>query len=411
MHIKREIEEKVFLWMKEREIIAIIGPRQSGKTTMIERIKERALRQGSYDEDHIVFITFEDEIERLKFESDPSGYIQEYLYDKRPHLFLLDEVQNIENAGKALKLIFDRFHDRIKFVMTGSSGTDLRDIGSFLVGRAVFFELYPFDFGEFLLAKDERLHKYYIEHRLDPLGPFKEGRPMKLGKLHPLLEEYMMFGGFPRIVLMDDVGKKKVLLKQLVTLYIEKDILKVHGASFRNDALRVVQYLAYNCCGLLNKDVVSSELGIDKKKVAETIEILEGSFVIRRLRPYFKNLTTELRKMNKVYFIDNGMRNVLAEDFIYSRDKGLWLENHVFSELCRKDAKLKFWRTTAKAEVDFIYGDSVPVEVKSSSRITRSLTSFISTYQPKRTIVINYDEYCRTNMGGTELVYLPAVLL
>ncbi|MEA3559894.1 MAG: DUF4143 domain-containing protein, partial [Candidatus Thermoplasmatota archaeon] len=191
----------------------------------------------------------------------------------------------------------------------------------------------------------------------------------------------------------------------------EKDILKIHGQQFRNNALRVVQHLAYNCGGLVNIDMISSNLGINVRKVTETIDILELSFMIRRIRPFFRNMTTELRKANKIYFMDNGIRNVLQNDFIFSREKGFLLENHVFSELIRKDGGLKYWRTTAKAEVDFIFNDSIPIEVKATPRITKSLRSFISTYRPSRGLLVNYD-ICETQrIDDTDLMFLPASLL
>ncbi len=411
MYIKRDIEEKVFDWIAEREIIAIIGPRQSGKTTLMDRIKERAIAERGYDENHVVFISFEDEIERLKFEGDPSSYVQAHLMDSGMHLFLLDEVQYVKNAGRCLKLIFDRFHERVKFVMTGSSSPDLKGIGGSLVGRSVFFELYPFSFGEFLLTKDEKLYRYHAERAIDPEGPISDDEPVLLDRLNEYLKEYITYGGLPRVVLLEDIGKKRTLLKQLVTLYIEKDVLKVHGSAFRNDALRVVQYLAFNCCGLLNKDTISSELGISVKKVQETLDVLEDSFLIRRIRPYFGNLSTELRKMSKVYFVDSGIRNVLSEDFVFSREKGYLLENHIFSELNRKVGSLKYWRTTAKAEVDFVFRDRVPIEVKSSPRISRSLRSFITAYDPKRALIVNYDTMERTMIDRTEIAIVPAAML
>ena len=413
MYVQREIEERIFDWMNEREIIAIIGPRQSGKTTLLERIKERVTGSGLYDVNHVVYLTLDDEMERLRFEEDPVDHINGNLIDSGPHLFLLDEVQYLEKAGNLLKLVFDRYSEKVKFIITGSCSPDLRDIGGSLVGRVVFFELYPFSFQEFLLARDEKMQRYYLQHRVDIEGewPDRTGKPVMIDRLNLFLREYMTYGGFPRIVLMNDVGKKELLLRQLITLYIEKDILKIYGQPFRNDALRIVQYLAFHCGGMQNSEGISSDLGIDSRKVKETIDILEESFLIKRIRPYFRNLTTELRKRNKIYFIDNGIRNVLADDFVFSKEKGFLLENHIFSQLYRKDEKLKYWRTTAKAEVDFVINDSIPIEVKSTPRLTRSLRSFLSTYRPSKGLMINYDTMETRRVEETDLLILPASLL
>lgn len=413
MYVPREIEVSIFDWIEEREIIAITGPRQSGKTTLLQKIREKAISDKLFKSDHIIYITLEDELERLDFEKDPSSHLIGYVMDEADHLFLIDEVQYVENAGRVMKLLFDKYHDRFKFVITGSSSPDLRNIGGALVGRVVFFELHPFSFGEFLLSKDEKLYNYYQRNRINPLDDISEKvvQHTILERLNGYLREYLIFGGFPRVVLMKDIEKKKMLLRQLITLYVEKDILKIHGQHFRNDALRVVQYLAYNSGGLINIDMISSDLGIDAKKVTETIDILELSFIVKRIRPFFKNMTTELRKANKIYFMDNGIRNVLIDDFNFSREKGFLLENHVFSELNRKDRKLKYWRTTAKAEVDFIFDDSIPIEVKATPRITRSLRSFITRYNPSRGLIVNYDIHGIQEIDETRLLFLPASLL
>ena len=188
------------------------------------------------------------------------------------------------------------------------------------------------------------------------------------------LMELLNFEG-ALLALMDDPEKKGTLLRHMITLYIEKDILKVYGGSYRNDALRVIQYLAHQPGGMLNHEDISSDLGLDVRKVNETVDVLEDSFILRRVRPFFGSLSTELRKRPKVYFLDNGIRNVLAGDLTFSRQKGFLLEGAVLSGLIRRDPKLRYWRTTAKAEVDFVLDGKIPVEVKSTPRITRARSS------------------------------------
>jgi predicted AAA+ superfamily ATPase len=413
MHVARELEDDISGWIVEREMIAIIGPRQAGKTTLLHRIRDQMVDTGRYDSDHVVMRSLDDEMERQKFEDDPVGYMTGLRVDGGRHLFLLDEVQFARDAGNRLKVVFDRSGDSMKLVFTGSSGLDLRNIGGALVGRVVFFELHPFSFGEFLLARDEAMHRYYLEHRFDPAGDVADEwkAPVHLDRLNRLLGEYMTYGGFPRVTLMDDVKKKETLLRHLITLYIEKDILKVYGGSRRNDALRVIRHLAFHNGGMLNHEDISSELGIDVRRVQETIDMLEDVFILRRLGPFFGNMATELRKRPKVYFLDNGVRNALAGDFVFSREKGFMLEGYVLSRLLRLDPGLRYWRTTSKAEVDFVVNGKVPVEVKSTPRITRALRSFMSAYKPPRALVVNYDVADVRDIDGTKVYFVPAALL
>jgi len=410
MYIHREIENDIHSWLNEREIIAIIGPRQSGKTTLLHHLMDELIEEGIYAQDHIIYATFDDEMERLRFEKNANDYIEGKLFDGGHHLFLLDEVQYLENAGTRLKVIFDRYHERIKFIITGSSSLDIRNIAGALVGRVVFFHLYPFSFPEFLLARDTRLYQYQQKKQFTFAHDYPADELAYLDELDPLLREYITYGGFPRIVLLEDKGKKEFLLRQLVTMYIEKDILKLYGQRFRNDALRILQYLAFHCGKLLDFATVSSHLDITIHRVREVITILGNTFIIKQVKPYYKSLTTELRKRPKVYFLDNGIRNVLAEDLVFSEEKGFLFENHVFTQLNRTGKTLRYWRTTAKAEVDFIY-DGIPVEVKVTPRITRALQSYLSTYAPPYAVIVNNRGLTHQEKCNTKVYSIPASLL
>ncbi len=411
MYVPREIEGQVQKWMDEKEIIGILGPRQCGKTTMVKHLIDEMVSNDQLSESSATYLSLDDEMVRSRFMEDPMGFMESLLlHDEKKHLLILDEVQNLPNAGPVLKVLFDRYYEKVKFIITGSSGLDVRNIGGSLVGRVVFFEMFPFSFSEFLVAKMSKRDRYYHKNRIDVgKGDLIDG-PLLIDDLNDLLIEYMVYGGYPRIVLMDDLEKKEVLLTQLVTLLIEKDVLKVYGQAYRNDALRVMKYLAHNCCHLINNDDVSSHLGIDINKVKRTMDIMVYIHAIKLVRPYFTTLSTELRKQPKVCFIDGGFRNVLAEDMVFSRDKGFMLENHVFTQLARSSKKVNYWRTKGKAEVDFV-SDGVPVEVKAGGKRTRSLMSFIRAYQPEVAYLVDYDVAKVEDVEGTKVVNVPACLL
>ena len=150
-YIQRDIEKDVEKWLRDREILAIRGPRQGGKTTLLMRIKDMLKARG-IDDKQIHYINFEDDLVRMKFEGDPREFIEFYMGSGNPHFFLIDEVQYAKDVGKRLKLIFDSFKNA-KLIITGSSSFDLTNLGSYLVGRVIFFDLYPFSFREFLRSK------------------------------------------------------------------------------------------------------------------------------------------------------------------------------------------------------------------------------------------------------------------
>ena len=297
VYIKREIENEVFKWIDSKEIIAIRGTRQCGKTTFLKKISE-ALIHRKTSKENIHLISFEDDFEKEKFEKNPKEYISYYVKENSvKHYFLLDEVQYIKNAGKLLKLLYDEFKN-IKIIITGSSTLDLNEIGSYLVGRVLLFEMYPFLFSEFLESKDANLFNYYTKRKIKltdkriVLG----GEPIYLDKLNKLLREYVLFGGYPAIVLEKDIEKKKFLLKNLFLTYIEKDVVKIYGSKYKQRISDLIKYLSSINSGIINYNEIACITGLYNKEVKEILHILEETYIIRLIKPFHKNLSTELKR-------------------------------------------------------------------------------------------------------------------
>jgi len=408
--IERDIEEEIIRWLDSRQIIAIHGTRQCGKTTFLKRLAE-ILLERKVGEGEIHFISFEDDIEKEKFEDNPRDYIRYYLQnDTRKHFFLLDEVQYIKSAGKLLKLIYDEI-ENAKIIVTGSSTLDINEIGSYLVGRVLLFEMYPFSFPEFLRAKNEKLLRYYKEKRMDLKKPvIRKEKLIFLKELNDHLREYVTYGGYPAVVLEKDFGKKKILLKNIFLTYIEKDIVKIYGPRYRQKVSVLIRHLSSINAGIINYNELSGLTGLYDKEVKEILSILEDTYIIKLLRPFHQNLTTELRKNPKVYFIDTGLRNFITGRFEFSEEEyGKLLENYVLGKL--RDDKTNYWRTTAKAEVDFVLGGKIPIEIKMQPKITRSFRSFIGSYKPPAAFLANLNTYEKRKIGSTSVFLVPLVLL
>jgi Predicted ATPase (AAA+ superfamily) len=153
--IPRQILPKIFSWLSEKEIIVINGPRQAGKTTLLFQIKEKLKKEK------VVYVNFEDSFQLEAFLKSPKDFVSLQLAKNKKTYFLFDEFQYVKNGGKILKLLFDQFFEKAKFIITGSSSLQIKEIASYLVGRAIFFYLYPLAFSEFLLAKDELFFKQW----------------------------------------------------------------------------------------------------------------------------------------------------------------------------------------------------------------------------------------------------------
>ena len=403
----RKIEEKLEHWINRKEVIIIKGPRQSGKTTLLLHLKEKY--NGEY-------ITLEDDVLLKSLEENPKEFVKRYL-DKK--ILYIDEAQYSKKIGKIVKLIFDIFSDKIKIVITGSGSFDIKvEIGKYLVGRCIYFELFPLDFEEFLLWKAKDLYKTFIDLRNSVKEFILSGKnienPVFEKEFKSLLNEYLIFGGFPAIVKEKDEKIKIELLKNLVKTYLEKDVFfffnVYHLEKFRN----LLNFISFNVGSIIEFSSISKDLKIDYKTVEKYISILTNTYIISLISPFYRNLSTELKKSKKVYFIDLGIRNSLLNNFLpidNRTDKGQIFENFVFNELrLNFDGKINYWRTTNKNEVDFVLQVNdkiVPIEVKTSPNLKGGFVKFIKTYKPECAIVFNEKEFSVKKINNTKIVFIP----
>ncbi|MGB9727745.1 MAG: ATP-binding protein [Nitrososphaeria archaeon] len=405
----RKIEEKLDQWMGRNEAIIVRGPRQSGKTTLLLHLKEK---YGG------VYVTFEDEDMLDTFENAPKEFVERFLKGERTTI-LLDEAQYSERVGKNLKLLFDLFSDKIKFIVTGSGSFDIKvEVGKYLVGRAIYFELLPLTFEEFLLWKARDLHKIFLEYKFQLENFIKSGKDIGCQiafqrEFSSLLEEYLIFGGFPAIVKEADENVKVELLKNLTRTYIEKDVFYFLNVREIEKFRNLVKYLSLTVGSIVELSSLMSEMGMDYRTIENYISILVNTYIISLVPPFYRNLVTELKKAKKIYFLDTGLRNSLINNFLPLEnrvDKGVLLENFIYNELRNLGYSIRYWRTTGKAEVDFIIEGQdqvVPVEVKSLGKIKRGFINFIDTYKPKSAIVFTDKGFTTKEVGNTKIAYIP----
>jgi hypothetical protein len=419
----RDILPKLEKWIDRKEAFAIKGPRQSGKTTLLKILQEKLANRGK-----VIFLNFEDPDVLEAFEGSPKRYVESFMPGPEMHYFLMDEYHYVKDPGKKLKLLYDTL-ENAKFVVTGSSSLELSGaMAKFLVGRVFFFELLPFSFHEFLVAKDERLARLH-ERKNGLMKKFLLGRVIELEKdifieeFQPLLHEYLTLGGYPAVIKAEDLETKRMILKGIYDTYVSKDVvefLKFTDAFKYRDAVRA---LATSVGGLINYQELGSTIQSYFKELKQIISILSETYVITLVRPFFKNPRTELKKTPKLYFFDLGLRNHVINNFnpIDKRaDAGAMVENFVLLGLMRMfpGEQAKYWRTIAKTEVDFVLrlsGGPVPIEVKyqrfKRPKVSRSMRSFIRAYKPKRALVVTRDFWAREKLDETEVLFAPACYL
>jgi len=418
----REIMRPLTKWVDRKEIFAVKGPRQAGKTTVLRMLSNKLIEKG-VDEKHIFFYNFEDRAIIEAFVEDSKKFVSEKMRDNERYYFFMDEYQYVPDGGQKLKLLYDLYGRKVKFVISGSSSLELADkLGKYLVGRVFFFELLPFSFYEFLLTKDELLAKNYLEKHnaltklLSGVKKIKAPSNWKIKDIQSYLEEYVRFGGYPEVIKARDVETKKKILNEIYNTYISKDVIELLKIT---DAFRyrnLIKTLAVRVGNMLNYEELSSSCESYYKEIRRWVSVLNETYIVKLLWPFFKNPSTELRKTPKLYFYDFGLRNLLMNNFnpLKQRsDASEICENFVLLSLLHLTAEselaVNYWRTIAKAEVDFILNRRLPIEVKSGNKekITRSFRSFLDSYNPKCGIVTTSDRWSEQYIGKTKVYFVP----
>jgi predicted AAA+ superfamily ATPase len=338
-------------------------------------------------------------------------------------IWIIDEFHYAKEGGKKLKYLFDT--TKIKFIISGSSSLELTfETGKYLVGRMFKFLLYPFSFREYLLVKDKKLFQL-LNLRFPDIFFSKIENQKFFGKeinnrLQKYFEEYLIFGGYPNVVLAKRKEEKIKILESILENYLLKDIKALLNLKTQRELLKIAEFLATQISNLLNYKELSNISKLKYKELLKHLEILKSTFIIDLLLPFYKNPRTELVKTPKVYFLDNGLRNYLLADFkeIKKRnDVGQLVENFVFSTLKRKNLrKINFWRTKSKAEIDFITqkeGEIIPIEVKYSlsPSIGKSFYSFVEKFSPKRGYILNQGFLAIEKIKKTKIYFLPVYYL
>uniref|UniRef100_A0A832GMD2 ATP-binding protein n=1 Tax=Caldimicrobium thiodismutans TaxID=1653476 RepID=A0A832GMD2_9BACT len=420
-YLPRKIEKKLEDWIESPYVIILKGPRQSGKTTLFRHLQAK---YGGY------YISLEDEEHAKALTQDPLLFVKPFL---KGRFLFLDEAQYVKHIGRYLKLLFDHYGERLKILVTGSGSFEIKEnLGKYLVGRALYFELFPLSFEEFLAWKDSSLYEVYLHYHtyLEKAfhGDWKSVKEIFISKSMPviyskrfllLLEEFLTFGGYPAIVKEEDRERKIFLLKNLVQTYLERDVFHFLGVRETEKFRGLLKALAFISGSLLENSNLATELKTDFRTLLHYEELLIQSYIINLLPPFYGNLLNELRKTPKVYFLDPGVRNALLGNFLpfNSRtDLGALLENFSFSELKKAGFEVKFWRKASGAEVDFVVlanSRPIPLEVKKKAKVEKSLRSFISAYKPPVALILalEQDKVESLSLGETLLLLCPLYLL
>ncbi|MGB9892391.1 MULTISPECIES: ATP-binding protein [Thermodesulfovibrio] len=403
--IKRKLLEDIRKHLTKPEITLIVGPRQAGKTTIMKTLEEELKKSG----EKTLYLNLDTEYDKEHFHSQLSLLRRiELEFGKNKGYVFIDEIQKKENAGLFLKGIYD-IGLPYKFIVSGSGSVELKErIHESLTGRKRVFELLTLSFEEFINYKtgykyEEKLPEYFA---------------IEKSKSFVLFDEYLNFGGYPRVVLEEELSEKLNLINEIYQSYIERDIYYLLKIQKLPEFSKLIKILADSVGKTINLSEISTTIGVSLKTLKDYLWYLEKTFIVSKITPFFRNLRKELTKSPVYYFYDLGLKNFSIGEFGKVRDYSFLFQNFVYLALLEKVKdtafQIHFWRTKDKAEIDFIIDTGVsliPLEVKyknlKNPEITRALRSFIERYSPPQALIVNLSLYEKSQINGTEVITIP----
>ncbi len=386
----RLLEHAVRKWTGAPEAIIIKGPRQAGKTTLLKHFQEEL---GG------VYYTFDDPSMRDLFSTPERVPTDKPLF--------LDEIQLLPNAGAILKWLVDM--RQAKLYITGSGAFHMKEgIQARLVGRSISFTLYPLILPEIIHWKQADVNVYNEQH--EALHAFirtgeHPGKPVILRSHEAAFNEYLTFGGYPRIVLTPDEEMRMIRLRELFQSLLEHDIFRFFTI---HDTRQFEQFVTLLLS--MNASIITlTKLPFSYQTVQRYLSILVQNYLFMLIPPYHTNRTTEVRKQQKLYAHDPGFLNLYARP-----DRGSLLET--FAAIHLRDYTPRYWRTRSGAEVDFIIehqGELLPIEIKQSGRAGKSFYTFLRAYKPRRALILSEKTYSirREEETGTIILTYPLLYL
>jgi hypothetical protein len=337
------------------EIIVLTGMRRVGKTTLYRTLFDQL------DNPHKIFLDIENPLDQKIFEEIDynniwTNFRRLGLAENQKAYVFLDEIQAMPEIVKPIKYLYD--HYQIKFFLTGSSSFYLKNLfPESLAGRKIIFELFPLDFQEFLVFKNQTG---------SPNDSFasknRHKNKISYEKTIKLYDEFLQYGGFPGVVTETDPVQKQYKLNDIFKSYYEKDIKGL--ADFRDlNAVRdLILLLTQRIGSRLDITKLASELGISRETVYSYLSFLEATYFITTVSPFSKNVDREISGRNKVYFCDTGILNQLGKVA-----DGNVFENAVFNSL-KQLGKINYYqKRKSEREIDFIIDEKTAIEVKNKA--------------------------------------------
>jgi predicted AAA+ superfamily ATPase len=365
--IKRFQADTLRQHLRNFPVVAVIGARQTGKTTLVRDL----LPGNPATAGKRKFISFDEPVNMMLAEQDAASFL------KQADRITIDEVQKAPALFTAIKQIVDRKRTNGQFLITGSANiTMLPQISESLAGRVAFVEMSPFSALE-LSGSDSAKPK--LMNILTARTGKQCWRILSDIKPRPIpLEKYIWRGGLPPAFLLGNDHARQEWFKGYVRTYLERDVRDLSRIQRLYEYQKFLTLLAFRSAQIFNKSEVARDCGLPNTTAGHFLDLLLATFQVWLLPPYFRNIGKRLIKAPKLMWNDTGLAMHLQglhtwEDACRMGRDSFMAENKIAIELktilsaYEPSAKLFYWRTSGGAEIDFIIesrGRLIPIEVK-----------------------------------------------
>lgn len=361
--------------------IAIVGPRQSGKTTLAKSV----FSDKPYK-------SFENPTERNLFLEDPKSYLNKFKISGA----IFDEAQRVPEIFSYLQSIIDESEETGRFILTGSNNFLMQEnITQTLAGRIAYLDLVPFSI--------EEIKNSYLSEKYSNCW------------------QYIFYGSYPEPTVK---GYNPIWFETYIRTYIERDVRQLKNI----ENLLAFEKLLHACAGrvgqILNVSALAMDIGVAVNTINSWLSLLESSYIIYLLKPHFKNFNKRITKSPKLYFYDTGLASHLLrigspeQLELTSSYKGHLFENFIINEMLKNRynmglrSNLYFWRDNTGHEVDVIIdeGETLhPIEIKSGTTVNTDYFKGLKfweklTSNPEGTVIYTGDEIQLRNNNNTKVL-------
>lgn len=384
---KRDIFDEIEPYIGDEGVIVLHGARQVGKTHILLYIQnwleERKKKVLYYDLEFPELLN----ILNLGTKSFLLNLANRGYKEGEDMFVLIDEIQYLDNPSSFLKIIADH-NKNIHLIVSGSSSFDIKSkFSNSLAGRTIEFEVFPLTFKEFLEFKKSE-YKFSKDLSAAALFEYKK-----------YYNEFVKYGGYPRVVLENDEIKKKKYLIQVIDTYIRKDIRDLGDITDVKKFNGMLKVLASQSGQILNQPSLSRETNLSLPTLQKYLSLLEETYVIKLVSPFSNSPSVEISKKPKIFMYDSGLQSILWLDNFQSTLLGSVFETNIFGELVKKYSRndIHFWRNKQQKEIDFIIElpnlKMLPIEVKTNFAqfSKKSINTFLNKYKPEKWNVIGLE--------------------